>query len=74
VLDRLRGLLLAAGLILLVGAAGVFFLRYRVYQVPTTSMSPATASRFPAPAPSSHLPPCVQAPSALSSCAWASSG
>ncbi|MEU4236187.1 signal peptidase I [Actinoplanes sp. NPDC026619] len=42
--DRLRGLLLAAGLILQIGAAATFLLRYRVYQVPTTSMSPAIES------------------------------
>ncbi|GIF21625.1 signal peptidase I [Actinoplanes tereljensis] len=39
--DRLRGVFLATGLILLVGGAGLFLLRYRVYQVPTTSMTPA---------------------------------
>ncbi|MBB2940856.1 signal peptidase I [Actinoplanes lutulentus] len=39
--DRLRGFCLAAGLILLLGGAGLFLIRYRVYAVPTSSMTPA---------------------------------
>jgi signal peptidase I len=38
--DRLRGSLLTLGLLLLIGAAGVFLVRYRVFAVPTTSMTP----------------------------------
>jgi signal peptidase I len=37
---RARGPVLAAGLALLLGSTGFFLLRYRVYAVPTASMSP----------------------------------
>lgn len=39
--DRLRGALLALGLLLLIGSAAVFLVRYRIYAVPTRSMTPA---------------------------------
>ncbi|MET8147192.1 signal peptidase I [Actinoplanes sp. NPDC049668] len=38
--DRLRNAALAAGLLLLLGATGLFLVRYRVYAVPTGSMAP----------------------------------
>ncbi|GGN20846.1 signal peptidase I [Actinoplanes campanulatus] len=37
---RIRGLVLAAGLILLLGSAALLLARYRVYAVPSASMSP----------------------------------
>jgi signal peptidase I len=37
---RARGATLAGGLVLLLGATGFFLLRYRVYAVPTASMTP----------------------------------
>ncbi|BBH67616.1 hypothetical protein ACTI_43010 [Actinoplanes sp. OR16] len=39
--DRLRGFCLATGLVLLLGSAGLFLIRYRVHTVPTRSMTPA---------------------------------
>jgi signal peptidase I len=39
-LHRARGATLAGGLVLLLGATGFFLLRYRVYAVPTASMTP----------------------------------
>jgi signal peptidase I len=40
VLRRARDAALAGGLVLLLGSAGFFLLRYRVYAIPTASMSP----------------------------------
>jgi signal peptidase I len=39
-LRRARGIALAGGLVLLLGSTGFFLLRYRVYAVPTASMTP----------------------------------
>jgi hypothetical protein len=38
---RVRDIALAMGLILLLGAGGMFLVRYRVYSVPVTTMEPA---------------------------------